>query len=67
MDHYTVLHFGPGDIVIVAAAQQVQNVCAPHIELSPCPDRKTDFYYIGTFKIKVDSTWSQGRTWLVIK
>jgi hypothetical protein len=20
------------------------------------PDRKTDFYYIGTFKIKVDST-----------
>jgi hypothetical protein len=21
-----------------------------------CPDRKTDFYYIGTFKIKVDST-----------
>jgi hypothetical protein len=36
MDHYTVLHSGPGDIVIVAAAQQVQNVCAPHIELSPC-------------------------------
>jgi hypothetical protein len=23
---------------------------------SPQPDRKTDFYYIGTFKIKVDST-----------
>jgi hypothetical protein len=27
------------------------------------PDRKTDFYLIGILEIKVDSTWSQGRTW----
>jgi hypothetical protein len=55
VDGQRVIIIGPQMMVLIQTQQET------------CPDRKTDFYYIGTFKIKVDSTWSQGRTWLHIK
>jgi hypothetical protein len=45
-------HFGrtsQGDVVGRVSAHYIALVIST-------PDRKTDFYYIGTFKIKVDST-----------